>query len=238
LLTVSPTLGPTVRPRRRPLRDATPDDRDSTLPRSVRLLDLVPFDATDPAALETAWRVSPRTPASRWEWGLTVSRSWWTSRPTGPHVLVAGTTGAGKSELLQTLVAGLAVGNRPDEMSFVLIDYKGGAAFRDCAELPHTVGMVTDLDGHLTERALRSLGAELRRREAVLAGRGAPTWTSTSRSHRHRGKGWLASSLWSTSSRRWPRSCPTSWAAWWRSPNEGARSECISCSPPNGPAAS
>ena len=44
--------------------------------------------------------------------------------------------------------------NRPDAMTFVLIDYKGGSAFKDCARLPHTVGMVTDLDGHLTERAL------------------------------------------------------------------------------------
>ncbi len=86
----------------------------------------------------------------------------------GPHMLVAGTTGSGKSELLQTLVAGLAATNRPDELSFVLIDYKGGSAFKDCARLPHTVGTVTDLDGHLPERALTSLTAELRRRETVL----------------------------------------------------------------------
>ena len=58
-------------------------------------------------------------------------------------------------------------------MTFVLVDYKGGAAFKDCARLPHTVGMVTDLDGHLTSRALASLGAELRRREHQLAGAGA-----------------------------------------------------------------
>ena len=155
-----------------PLRDATPDDRDSTLPRSVRLLDLVPFDATDPAALETAWRVSPRDTRVPLGVGTDGEPFVVDLAADGPHVLVAGTTGAGKSELLQTLVAGLAVGNRPDEMSFVLIDYKGGAAFRDCAELPHTVGMVTDLDGHLTERALAIPGAELRRREAVLAGAG------------------------------------------------------------------
>ena len=61
-------------------------------------------------------------------------------RRDGPHALVAGTTGAGKSELLQTLVAALAVGNRPDELSFVLVDYKGGAAFGGCVGLPHTVG--------------------------------------------------------------------------------------------------
>ena len=89
----------------------------------------------------------------------------------GPHGLVAGTTGAGKSELLQTIIGSLAVGNRPDEMTFVLVDYKGGAAFKDCNHLPHTVGMVTDLDGHLTERALQSLNAELKRREgkAIVA---------------------------------------------------------------------
>ena len=90
----------------------------------------------------------------------------------GPHALIAGTTGSGKSELLQTLVASLAVANRPDEMNFVLVDYKGGAAFKDCVDLPHTVGMVTDLDSHLVERALESLGAELRRREHLLAGAG------------------------------------------------------------------
>ncbi len=59
-------------------------------------------------------------------------------------------------------MASLAAANRPDELTFVLVDYKGGSAFRECAELPHTLGMVTDLDAHLVERALESLGAELR----------------------------------------------------------------------------
>src|SRR5207249_3739378 len=54
-----------------------------------------------------------------------------------------------------------------------LIDYKGGSAFKDCARLPHTVGMVSDLDGHLTVRALDSLGAELKRREEMLLHAGA-----------------------------------------------------------------
>ena len=70
-----------------------------------------------------------------------------------PHALIAGTTGAGKSELLQTLIASLALVNRPDEMTFVLVDYKGGSAFKDCVHLPHVTGMVTDLDAHLTQRA-------------------------------------------------------------------------------------
>src|SRR5204863_329707 len=64
----------------------------------------------------------------------------------GPHALVAGTTGSGKSELLRTLIASLALTVDPEHLNFVLIDYKGGSAFGDCAGLPHTVGLVTDLD--------------------------------------------------------------------------------------------
>ncbi|MGN6751178.1 MAG: FtsK/SpoIIIE domain-containing protein [Intrasporangium sp.] len=94
----------------------------------------------------------------------------------GPHVLVGGTTGAGKSELLQTLVASLAVHLPPHELTFVLVDYKGGSAFRDCADLPHVLGIVTDLDEHLTARALTSLGAELKRRERLLANVGAKSF--------------------------------------------------------------
>ena len=90
----------------------------------------------------------------------------------GPHVLVAGTTGAGKSELLRTMVASLAVHNRPEHLSLVLIDYKGGAAFRECESLPHVAGVVTDLDDHLADRALTSLNAELKRRERLLAAAG------------------------------------------------------------------
>jgi S-DNA-T family DNA segregation ATPase FtsK/SpoIIIE len=91
----------------------------------------------------------------------------------GPHALIAGTTGSGKSELLVSLIACLAVGNRPDELALLLLDHKGGAALGRCARLPHAIGLVTDLDGESTQRALLSLGAELRRRETVLAAAGA-----------------------------------------------------------------
>lgn len=86
----------------------------------------------------------------------------------GPHALVAGTTGSGKSEFLRSLVAGLALENGPDRVVFVLIDYKGGSAFDRCADLPHVVGVVTDLDDHLAQRALQSLEAELHHRERLL----------------------------------------------------------------------
>ncbi|MGY1844191.1 FtsK/SpoIIIE domain-containing protein [Modestobacter sp. SYSU DS0875] len=91
----------------------------------------------------------------------------------GPHALVAGTTGSGKSELLQTLVAGLALHHPPDRCSLLLVDYKGGAAFAEAAAMPHTVGVLTDLDHQSTARALRSLAAELTRRERLLAAHGA-----------------------------------------------------------------
>ncbi len=92
----------------------------------------------------------------------------------GPHALIAGTTGSGKSELLRTLVAALALSSPPELLSFVLIDYKGGAAFDACADLPHVVGVVTDLDEHLGARVLRSLDAELRRREGALRRSSSP----------------------------------------------------------------
>ncbi|MEO8695163.1 MAG: FtsK/SpoIIIE domain-containing protein [Acidimicrobiales bacterium] len=86
----------------------------------------------------------------------------------GPHILVAGTTGSGKSELLRTLITSLAATVDTDRVNFLLVDYKGGSAFDRCASLPHTVGVVTDLDGRLTARAFTCLEAELRRRERAL----------------------------------------------------------------------
>ena len=90
----------------------------------------------------------------------------------GPHGLVAGTTGSGKSELLRTLVVSLALHHPPDRLTFLLVDYKGGAAFRGISELPHVVGLVTDLGPAEARRALVSLRAEVRRRERVVASAG------------------------------------------------------------------
>jgi S-DNA-T family DNA segregation ATPase FtsK/SpoIIIE len=87
----------------------------------------------------------------------------------GPHGLVAGTTGAGKSELLLTIIAGLALRHPPDVVNFVLVDYKGGDAFRAVVDLPHTVDLITDLDEQLANRALVFLTSELKQRERRLA---------------------------------------------------------------------
>ena len=86
----------------------------------------------------------------------------------GPHALVGGTTGSGKSELLVTWVTAMAALYPPGRVTFLLVDFKGGAAFDAVRELPHCVGLITDLDEREALRALASLAAELRHRERVL----------------------------------------------------------------------
>lgn len=145
--------------------------RPGHAPTPLRLATLLGHEPDDPAALAAAW---DRPPTTRIPLGVhggeVVSID---LRTDGPHVLIGGTTGSGKSELLVGLVAGLASLNPPEAMSFLLIDYKGGAAFAECVELPHTLGLVTDLDVGATERALAALTAEVRRREELLASVGA-----------------------------------------------------------------
>ncbi|MEX1079361.1 MAG: FtsK/SpoIIIE domain-containing protein [Homoserinimonas sp.] len=91
----------------------------------------------------------------------------------GPHAILGGTTGTGKSELLISWVLALATTCSPTEVNFLLVDFKGGSSFAAVRRLPHTVGLITDLDQAGARRALASLQAELRHRERVLAAAGA-----------------------------------------------------------------
>ncbi|MFF0526704.1 type VII secretion protein EccCa [Actinomadura nitritigenes] len=88
----------------------------------------------------------------------------------GPHGLCVGATGSGKSELLRTLVLALACTHSPEQVSMVLVDYKGGATFAPFESLPHVAGVITNLedDAGLIERAYASLSGEVQRRQQVL----------------------------------------------------------------------
>lgn len=158
------------------MADAGPCDSGSQIPDRVDFIALARqefgFEVGDPDQVRRHWSTSKVTTSALLGVGA-AGPVWVDLSVDGPHALVAGTTGAGKSELLQTLIASLAVNNSPNRLSFVLVDYKGGAAFAECSRLPHTLGLVTDLDAHLTSRALRSLEAEVRRRERLLATVGA-----------------------------------------------------------------
>ncbi|MDW3215459.1 MAG: FtsK/SpoIIIE domain-containing protein [Ilumatobacteraceae bacterium] len=157
-----------------------PIDTSSDLPRSVAFVDLAGHEiASAPDAVADRWRenesVSGAPPPGGRDRGLRalVGRTvdgplHLDLRTQGPHALVGGTTGSGKSEFLQSWILGMATDNSPSRVTFLLVDYKGGAAFADCVELPHCVGLVTDLSPHLVRRALASLDAELRHREQLL----------------------------------------------------------------------
>ncbi len=86
----------------------------------------------------------------------------------GPHGLVAGTTGSGKSETLQTFILSLAINFSPDDVSFFIIDYKGGGMANLLSGLPHLVGQISNLSGNQVNRALVSIQSEKNRREAIF----------------------------------------------------------------------
>lgn len=97
-------------------------------------------------------------------------------RRDGPHGVIAGTTGSGKSELLLSVIGSLVARHPPERLVLFLIDFKGGATFAPLKALPHVVGYVTDLDGsgRLAERAFTALDAEISRRKRLLADHGVP----------------------------------------------------------------
>lgn len=88
----------------------------------------------------------------------------------GPHGLIIGATGSGKSELLRTMVTGLSLTHDPETLNFVLADFKGGASFAEFAALPHVVGMITNLQSDLTlvDRMRGALIGEQERRQQLL----------------------------------------------------------------------
>lgn len=87
----------------------------------------------------------------------------------GPHGLVAGTTGSGKSEILQTFILSAATMYHPYEIGFVIIDFKGGGMVNQFKSLPHLIGAITNIDGNEVQRSLKSIKAELLKRQSLFA---------------------------------------------------------------------
>ena len=155
----------------RAIADLTPlgGSERTALPSQVRLLDLIDLAAPTVDDLRARWSAGAE---GRVMLGVDDN-----GRPTaidlvhdGPHAVIAGATGAGKSELVRTLLIGLALSAAPDQLSLLLIDYKGGGAFGRLTHLPHVVAYADDstLAGTLSQRLLDSLTAELDLRKALF----------------------------------------------------------------------
>ncbi len=140
----------------------------------MELLGLGDVRAFDP---EETWRPRPardrlRVPIGTSETGAMVNLDLKESaqQGMGPHGLVIGATGSGKSEFLRTLVLGLAMTHSPEQLNLVLVDFKGGATFAGMSGLPHVSAMITNLQQELTlvDRMQDALSGEMVRRQELL----------------------------------------------------------------------
>lgn len=164
-----------------PLREAVPAAR-GPLPDALRLLDLLQLDTVTPAKLSARWDDLPATTGTAAALLGTTRDDLCTVDLAAPdpaghqHLLVGGARGSGKSELLRTLVASLAVGERPDRLRVLLIEGRG-TGLAGCAELPHVTGHLdADADPRQAMLTADALLEELTHREELFQGRPFTSW--------------------------------------------------------------
>lgn len=149
------------------------DNRDLSIPGTVPFLDL--FDVSSIEEIDSPKRykenrtdISLRVPVGIAE-GNTKLFLDLHEKAHGPHGLAAGTTGAGKSELLQSYLISLCLSFSPEDINFFLIDYKGGGTGNYINELPHCAGSISNLSGSDIGRAMKAISSENKRRQTVFS---------------------------------------------------------------------
>lgn len=144
-----------------------------TLPKSITLFEMFHVEDTDELDIPKKWQENKTYKTLAVPIGMRTADDWIElnlhEKAHGPHGLLAGTTGSGKSEILQSYILSLAIHFHPHDIAFLLIDYKGGGMANLFDELPHLLGTITNLDGAQTMRALVAIKSELRRRQEVFS---------------------------------------------------------------------
>lgn len=145
---------------------------EGSLTKNISIFELLNILAVDDIDLKSRWETSQvcRTMTAP----IGVSKTGVVSldlhdKAHGPHGLVAGTTGSGKSEILQTYILAISTLYHPYEVAFVIIDFKGGGMVNQFKKLPHLLGAITNIDGKEINRSLKSIKAELQKRQRLFA---------------------------------------------------------------------
>lgn len=145
---------------------------EGTLTKSYSMFEMLNIMSVDDIDLSKRWSVSKVYESMRAPVGISktgIVELDLHDKAHGPHGLVAGTTGSGKSEILQTYILSMATLYHPYEVGFVIIDFKGGGMVNQFSDLPHLIGAITNIDGKEIDRSLKSIKAELEKRQKYFA---------------------------------------------------------------------